>query len=167
MHPSQKEIKNRKELLELIKSIRIGMLTTVTDDLELHSRPMHTEKIDDDGTLWFFTKLDSTKMKEMESLGNVNLSYADTQDNRYAAISGTAYLSLDREKYQELWRPNYEIYYPGGLGNSQLALIRIKIENGEYWDGPSNLFSEIFHFTKALLKNDPSEMGKNEKVNFS
>lgn len=37
-----------------IKDIRIAMLTTQESDGDFHTRPMATQEIDPDGTMWFF-----------------------------------------------------------------------------------------------------------------
>jgi general stress protein 26 len=47
----------RAKLGELIKGIRVAQLTTVEDDGSLRSRPMGTQDIEFDGTLWFFTQI--------------------------------------------------------------------------------------------------------------
>ena len=53
------------KLGELIKDIRVAMLTTVDNEGRLHSRPMATQQTEFDGTLWFFTDSDSVKVHEL------------------------------------------------------------------------------------------------------
>ena len=66
-----------QKLGELIKGIRVAMLTTVDSEGCLHSRPMATQDAEFDGTLWFFTEADSLKIHELERDRHVNLSYAN------------------------------------------------------------------------------------------
>ena len=51
-------------LRELIKDIDTAMLTTVSDE-GLVSRPMKTQEVEFDGDLWFFTKKETNKFKEI------------------------------------------------------------------------------------------------------
>ena len=55
-----------KKLAELIKGIKVAMLTTVCADGSLRSRPMVTQDKEFDGTLWFFTPAESPKVHEYQ-----------------------------------------------------------------------------------------------------
>ena len=44
-----------QKLCDLIKGIKITMMTTVEEDGTLHSRPRGTQEAEFDGDLWFFT----------------------------------------------------------------------------------------------------------------
>ena len=69
-----------QKLGELIKDIRIAMLTTALPNGSLRSRPMATQDTEFDGTLWFFTGVESGKVHEIEDDQHVNLSYAEPSD---------------------------------------------------------------------------------------
>src|SRR5919112_5957683 len=87
-----------KKLRELIKDIQIAMLTTVTEDGTLRSRPMATQQAEFDGDLWFFTQANSPKVEELWHDRHVNVSYAAPDENRYVSVSGTAHLVQNPEK---------------------------------------------------------------------
>ena len=124
---------------EAIRGIRIAMMTTVCADGSLRSRPMATLDMDFDGTLWFFTRLDSSKVGEVADEGQVNLNFADPVQHRYVSLSGLATLSVDRQKIEELWSPDVEPWFPEGIQDSQLALLRIDVDKWEYWDARSGV----------------------------
>ena len=52
--------------------------------------------------LWFFTQASSHKVLEIDHEHQVNLSYAQPDENRYVSVSGTATLVRDRAKIDEL-----------------------------------------------------------------
>ncbi len=54
-----------ERLRDLIKGIKIAMMTTVGDSGTLHSRPMGTQQTESDGDLWFFTGRPSGKTHEL------------------------------------------------------------------------------------------------------
>src|SRR4028118_401596 len=93
------------KLNEMIKDIRIAMLTTQAPEGSLRGRPMATQEAPFDGDLWFFTGAASHKVDEVEDEHHVHLSYAAPEDNRYVSISGRASVVRDRAKAQELWSP--------------------------------------------------------------
>ena len=151
----------------LIKGIGIAMLTTVRSDGSLRSRPMATQKTEFDGSLWFFTLTASPKVGEVEEEGQVNVSYADPVDNRYISISGRAALVLDRQKIEELWNPSLAAWFPKGLADQQLALLRVDTENGAYWDSQSGAMVLLGGVPKATPPDAVYESGDHQRCDLS
>lgn len=110
------------------------MLTTIGPDGSLRSRPMATQQAEFDGTLWFFTQADSPKVDEVQQEQHINLSYADCDKHRYVSISGRATLIQERQKIEELWSPTLNTWFPRGLDDPQLALLRVEADSWDYWD---------------------------------
>lgn len=140
------------KLSEMIKNIEIAMLTTIEQDGSLHCRPMATQRTSFDGELWFFTKANSPKVTEVNQDHNVCLSYADARNNRYVCVTGRADLVRDRQKAQELWSPAYKAWFPEGLNDPELALLKVKVEHAEYWDSASSTMVHIAGFIKVENK---------------
>jgi general stress protein 26 len=158
---------NKREKIEklrgLIKDIDIAMLTTTDADGSLRSRPMGTQQAEFDGDLWFFTSADTTKVDEIERDNRVNVSYAAPK-NRFVSVSGTAVLLNDREKMKELWSPIYKAYFPDGLDDPNLRLLKIEVQKAEYWDSPGGIIPIVIGFAQALAGKEETEMGENEKL---
>lgn len=151
-----------EQLREKIKGIRIAMLTTIDEDGALHSRPMATQEVETDGDLWFFTAAGSTKAGEVGRDQRVNLSYADPDDQRYVSVSGTGRLVRDPAKAKELWNPILKAWFPKGLDDPELALLRVDIEKAEYWDSPSSKMVQLVGFLKAVTTGRRYEAGPGE-----
>lgn len=82
-----------RKLRDMIKDIDFCMLTTIDENGDLHSRPMSSNgDIEEDGDIWFFTGLSSHKVNEVSSAPQVNLSFADPDNQRYVSVTGTAEL---------------------------------------------------------------------------
>jgi general stress protein 26 len=142
---------------ELIKDIKMAMLTTESEDGLLHSRPMATQQTDFDGTLWFFTGLSSGKVNELDWNPEVNLSYAQASDSRYVSISGNGEIVRDRPKMEELWNDIYKAWFPLGLDDPDLCLLKVEMSSAEYWEAPSGKMVQIFGYLKALATGEPSQ----------
>jgi general stress protein 26 len=153
-----------KKITDIISGIHFAMLTTAEPDGSLHSRPMTTQQVEFDGDLWFFTKADSPKVWEAEQHRQVNVSFADPGKGKYVSASGTAVLSRDRAKMEELWKAPYQIFFPQGLEDPEIALLKISVNRAEYWDSASNAVARAIDFAKAFLKKDPSELGEHAKL---
>ena len=146
MHLSQSEA--LQKLSELVKDINIAMLTKVEEDGNLHSRPMGTQQIED-GNLWFFLKDDSRKATEAVRDPRVNVSYSNS--STWVSVSGTATITTDRRKIDELWKEELKAWFPGGIAEPHLALMKVRIEEGEYWDVTSRSMVRLFGYLKAKL----------------
>lgn len=155
-----------KKLGKMIEGVKIAMMTTLEDDGILHSRPMATQQIEFDGDLWFFTRASSGKVDEVKSDDRVNLSYADPDDNRYVSVSGTAKLVRDKKKNEELWNPAFKAWFPQGLEDPDLALLKIAVEQAEYWDSASSTLVQIAGFVKALATGQSYRGGENKKLDL-
>jgi general stress protein 26 len=151
-----------EKIRELIKDIRFAMLTTVDEDGSLRSRPMATQKAELDGDLWFFTSAGSSKVDEVQHDQRVNLSYAAPDDNTYVSLSGTAVLVRDPAKMKELWNPALKAWFPKGLEDPEIALLRVRVEKGEYWDSPSSKMVQLAGFVKAIATGERYKAGKGE-----
>ena len=156
-----------KKLGELIKATKVGMLTTVADEEgTLRSRPMATQQVEFDGDLWFLTSVDSAKANDIGKDHRVNISYADASDNRYISVSGTARVLRDEKKIKSLWSPWYKVWFPKGVDDPSIALLRVQVDSAEYWDGPSSKIVQLAGFVKALATGEQYQGGEHEKISL-
>ena len=156
-----------QKLYDLIKDVKICMMTTQEPDGSLHSRPMWNQDADTAGDLWFFTKLQSPKVTEISKDRQVNLAYSDPSKEHYVSLSGVAELVRDKAKIHEKWSEPLKAWFPGGKDDPQIALIRVHPERGEYWDSPSSTLLHLYGYAKATLtSSSPTEMTDQKKVNL-
>ncbi|MDZ8225736.1 pyridoxamine 5'-phosphate oxidase family protein [Nostoc sp. ChiVER01] len=136
-----------QKLHELIKNIDYGMFTTVDDDGSLHSYPMSKSgEINSEPTLWFFTYAGSHKVTEIEHYEQVNISFSSPEQQRYVSISGSAELVKDRNKMRELWKPELQTWFPKGLDEPDIALLKVNISQVNYWDSTSSFKPQTISF---------------------
>ena len=143
------------------------MMTTAEEDGTLRSRPMATQQVEFDGDLWFFTNANAPKVDEVQHNQHVNLSYAEPNDQKYVSVSGKAQLVRDRQKIEELWNPLFKAWFPQGLDDPDLALLKVSLDKAEYWDSPSSKVVRLVGFLKAVVTGKPIDAGDNEKIDGS
>jgi general stress protein 26/nucleotide-binding universal stress UspA family protein len=139
-------------LESLIAGIRIAMVTTMGEHGRLHSRPVVAHAASFDRELWFFTHSHTYKVEDGERDEPVNISYADPDKEHYVSISGKGRLVQDRRKIEELWDPIYEDWFPQGLADRDLALLRVSIEEAEYWDASESLMVRLMPEPKSATR---------------
>lgn len=154
-----------KKLLELIKDIDFCMLTTVDESGDLHSRPMSTNgEADADGDLWFFTTTTSLKVKETNRTPKVNVSFAAPGTQRYVSVTGTARLVRDKAKMEELWKPELKAWFPKGLEDPDIALLKVSASKAEYWDSHISPVSHVIGLVKGLITGERPKVGEHEAI---
>jgi general stress protein 26 len=152
------------KVLDLIRQIRVALLTTLDRDGALHTRPVQTLRVEADGTLWFFTDVRSGKADEVRADMRVSLGYADTAAHRYVAVSGVGTVRRDPGRAQELWQVEQLAYYPEGPTDARLGLLRVRMERAEYWIAPGRA-SYLYAALKAAATGTPAGVvGANEQV---
>lgn len=153
------------KLKELIEGIDFCMLTTM-DGGHLRSRPMSTQQFEFDGDLWFFTSDQTHKVTEIQRDARVNVSYSKPDDDSYVSVSGRAEMVKDKAKIEELWNPILNAWFPDGLNDPSLCLLKVSVEQAEYWDSSSGKLMEILGFVKALATGQQADWGENKKIDF-
>lgn len=156
------------KLWGMIKGVRVAMMTTLDDNGLLNSRPMATLSHAgfDDGTLWFFTRADSPKVGEVAIHKRVNLAYANPDKEDYVSVSGVAETVRDRDKIRFLWREVLATWFPNGPDDPEIALLKITVDQAEYWDSPSSAMVHAYGYVKAKLTGEPPNPGENVKIAF-
>ena len=156
----------RTKLGELIHDVKFAMLTTTDTDGTLRSRPMATQKEEFDGDLWFFTGRGSHKVAEIDADHRVNLSYSDPGSSKYVSVSGTARLVQDPAKAEKMWTPFYKAWFPKGLEDPDLCLLRVTPTQAEYWDTPGSTIVHAIGLVKAIATGQRANPGEHEKLDL-
>jgi len=141
------------------------MLTTI-DSGHLRSRPMSTQQAEFDGDIWFFTSDNTHKVDELRKDDRVCAAYSKPGSDTYVSISGRAEVVKDRAKIEELWNPVLKAWFPEGLDDPHLCLLKVSAEQAEYWDSPSGKLVQLLGFVKALATGQEADWGENRKVDL-
>lgn len=158
---------DEQKLAKFLGGMEFAMMTTTNPDGGLYSRPMATLNLDEDefdGRLWFFTKLNSPKVNELEANSHVNLSYMNAAKQKYASVSGRAEISQNRQKMQELWNPLFSAWFPEGLEDPEIALISVTVDSAELWDSPPSSVVQLVGFLKAKITGEAYDRSKDQET---
>ena len=155
-----------RELWERIEDVRPTMLTTRGADGSLRSRPMWTQGDDFEGSLWFFVDETGPTDDELERDPNVCLAYAKPDDTLYVSVSGRATLVDDRAKAKELWNTFAEAWFPGGVDDPKLGLLRVDVDRAQIWEDRRPRVIQFGEIVAGAIRGKPPKSGDEHKLDF-
>lgn len=135
-----------KKYKELIAVIKVCMFITNNPGKD-HTRPMYTIETEEDGTLWFFTGNESVKVDEVNANHTVHLVYAHPGKESYLDIWGTATVTTDKQTIKDKWSPMVKAWFPEGVDDPNLALLRVEPNDCYYWDAEAG---KMISFLKII-----------------
>jgi general stress protein 26 len=153
-----------KKIAELVKEIRICMMTTSDGKGGFDSRPMATQESDFDGTVWFLTQAGSGKVREIESDDHVGLLYSKPSDASYVTMKGRASVGRDKQKIHELWNPMYRAWFPEGETDASILVVRVKVDEAQYWESPGGKLVMGVKYLAAAITGGKVQVGATGKV---
>ena len=153
-----------KKIGELIKDIRICMMTTAASDGSFDSRPMATQKTEFDGTVYFLTRGESGKVHEIADDAHVSLLYADTSDSKYVTAKGRASISKDQAKIHELWNPMFKAWFPGGEDDPDVSVLKVTVTEAQYWEASSSKLVVGMKYLAAAVTGGKVNVGEHGAV---
>ena len=151
-----------KEVQDILGKADIAILTTVNLDGQLVSRPLALQANDFDGDLWFFTEDPSPKAEEIRANSQVNVSASTGKG--YVSISGTATLTKDQAKIDELWSPSVSAWFEDGRNDPAVALIHVDAHTAEYWSMDAPRVVSAVQMVKGLVTGSKPSGGKNDVI---
>jgi general stress protein 26 len=158
---SQPDPEGVAKVRELLKDARMAMLTTISADGSLVSRPMATQQVGFDGDAWFFTEAHAPKIAEIEADPRMNAAYTD--GGNYVSLSGRAIVVRDDAKKKELWNSAAEAWFQCEPEHPDVVLIKLSPDSAEYWDTPGR-GSSLIAFVKGKITGERPDLGENETV---
>ncbi len=140
-----------KKLVELMQDMPIAMLTTFGGS-GIRSVPMARQEVEPDAEMWFIAARDSRHVADIEVEPRVALTFSSR--DAWVALTGTAVVVDDTAKLKELWNTFAEAWLPGGPEDPNAVLIKVGVEEGEYWDTPGGRVASLLSFAKTRLTGD-------------
>ncbi|WP_213816039.1 pyridoxamine 5'-phosphate oxidase family protein [Glaciihabitans sp. dw_435] len=151
-----------QKIAALVKAAKIGILTTRTSEGKLVSRPLGMQEIEFDGTLWFFTQDPSPKTEDIAGDNQVNVAFESGKG--WVSLAGTARVTRDPAKIDELWNTQAEAWFPEGRDDATVALLEVTADTVEYWSTDDPKLVTLFKVAKAAVTGGQPDVGENKTV---
>ena len=122
------------KIRELAKSARTCLFGTMHGGFPLNVRPMAVGSVDAAGNFWFLSGRSTEKNTHIRKDPRVQLLFANAGDSEYMSLQGTASISDDRALKEKYWSTLAKAWFPGGVDDPELTVIKFEPTDGHYWD---------------------------------
>ena len=148
-----------EKLQDLVDHESICMFCTVLQNQPVKTRPMGTQLVDDEGNLWFMSSLKSHKNAEIAINNTVQLFYSNPGSAEFLSVFGTATISTDRNKIEELWTPIAKAWFTDGKDDQDISLIKVTPLTAYYWDTKSSKMVSLIKMVASMFTGSAPDDG--------
>jgi general stress protein 26 len=150
-----------------IESIDTAMMTTRRPDGHMRSRAMANQKRAAGADLWFVCRQGTAKLSDLKHDPHVNLTYYREKTREWVSVSGLAIISEDRAKIQELYAPDWKIWFPeegdarhGTADDPRMVLIGVTVHAAEFLEVNKSRPALLFELVKGWATGTEPELGE-------
>ena len=123
-----------KKMAELIREAQTCFFCTSAAGGGVDARPMAVQQVDEQGNLWFLSADDSHKNQELADNPHVRLFFQGSPHSEFLHLEGTATVSRDKAKIEELWKFVLKTWFTQGKDDPRITVIKVAPTHGYYWD---------------------------------
>ncbi|WP_199539295.1 pyridoxamine 5'-phosphate oxidase family protein [Desertihabitans brevis] len=163
-----------EKVAELMRGIRIAMVTSVDAGGRLVSRPLSVQEVEFDGDLWFFVDREADLLTQIQANPQVNVALQG--EGAWVSVAGAAAPVDDPARADELWNDVVAAWFaaegsastdekqpgPADLG---AVLVKVDGDTAEYWEGGGRVRT-VVSLLKARLTGSDAPQGENEVVDL-
>jgi len=156
-----------EKLKGLAKHADICMFVTDLTSIPLTARPMSTADVDDEGNLWFFSKLGSDKNIDITRDNRVQLFYSNKANSEFLSVFGYAELWHNSKKIEELWTPMVKAWFTEGKDDPSITIIKVTPADAYYWDSKDNRVVSLIKMAVGAVTGKTVDEGVEGKIELS
>jgi len=123
-----------EQMKYLADTSNICMLITTDAAGKRNNKPMAAIRIDEEGNCWFFASKSSGKIKDISNNNKIEIVFANPDNDDYLEIHGSGTTICDIMEIQKNWSPLVNEWFPGGITDPQICLVKIDVTSVFYWD---------------------------------
>jgi general stress protein 26 len=160
-----------EKLYEQIEDTEIAMMTTRRPDGHLESRAMATQKRAAGADLWFVSREDTAKLRDIEADPHVNLSYYKDRTREWVSVSGLAKISRDRAKIRELHASDWKMWFGeegdprhGTPDDPRMVLIGVDVHAAVFLEMDKPQPVVLFELVKGWVTGEEPDLGETHRI---
>jgi general stress protein 26 len=156
-----------QQLYSMIERLDTAMMTTRRPDGHLESRAMANQKPAAGADLWFVSRADTAKLRDLEVDPHINLSYYNLDTREWISVSGVARASRDRQKIHELYQPDWKVWFAeegdprhGTPDDPRMVLIAVDVHAAVYLEVNKPRPVLLYEMVKGWLTGTEPKLGE-------
>jgi len=158
---------HKEKIWNMISDIGVGMLVSLEGD-DLYGRPMQIVQKEYNGTLYFYTSVDSEKTDQVLRNSSVCITFSCPNKKTYVSMTGTATINSDQKLIEKFWSPFVSAWFPEEKTSPNCKIIEVKIKSGAHWDSELSSLEYLYEVGKAnLTQTTPASSKSIEHESFS
>ena len=149
-----------EKVKQLLAKFPIAFMVTIADG-HFTARPIGVvgDHATFDGTLWFITDKRSRKVAAIEQGAMTTLLFQNDKEGAYLHLTGRASVIEDRAKLEALYTTLQRTWFPKGLDDPDITLVKFEVDEGNYWDSHDSYLRLAMAFAKSIVTGDPGKSG--------
>jgi general stress protein 26 len=120
---------------------------------------MMIQQVDDQGALWFLSGRSSEANADIQADPHVMLTITDNGHSEYLVLHGTASIVDDQAKKEEVWTSFAKAWFPKGVEDPELTLLKVQPQDTRYWDTTDGKVAQLLKIAGAALTGTPNNSG--------
>ena len=153
-----------EKIQDIARDADICLFATDLTSLPISARPMSTQKVDDEGNIWFLSSKSSTQNEEISKDPRVQLFYSHKGSSEYLSVYGEATIMVDREIAKELWSPLVKTWFTEGVDDPELTIIKVVPSDAYYWDTKNNKTVSLLKIIAGAVTGKTMDDGVKGKI---
>ena len=148
------------KIRQLLKELPIAFMVTAQDNA-ITARPIGVvgDHAAFDGSLWFITDRRSRTVQAIESGATTAVLFQNDREGTYLHLTGHAVVVEDPEKLKELYTPVQRTWFPDGVDDPHITLLRFDAREASYWDGHASMLRLALAYAKSVVTGAPGASG--------
>lgn len=150
---------------ELAEAARIGMMITRLGSQPLSIRPMATQKVNEEGYIYFLAVKGADSVTHINESPDVQLVYANAGKSEYLSLYGRGEVYRDQQEIDEMWSDFVKTWFPEGKDDPNLVIIRFKTETGYYWDTQHGKAAQLLGMVIGAITGKETDDSQEGRIN--
>ncbi len=146
--------------LEGVTAVMLG-----SSDSHDHMQPMAPNVARDEGTIWFFTHVD-TDIASKANGGTTHMCLINKSHDYHACASGSLSVQKSQEHIDRFWSPVTAAWFPKGKDDPDLTLLRFTPTSAEAWASTGSAVAFGWEIAKANLTGAEPDVGHKATISF-
>ena len=141
-----------EKLKKMVDDIKFCFFTTNSNNFDHKTATIMTaQAVDNDGSIWFFSRADSDRNKDIANHKNIQLYFSSPEKNSYVSVDCEAEIIFDKKKIMQLWDPLLKSWFKDGVDDNNISLIKAKTKNANYWDIEGGKMINFFKMISSTI----------------
>jgi general stress protein 26 len=124
----------QQEISALLQTFDVCMMTTISNEGEINSRPMLQNKdAEYNGYLYFFSLKETRKVLDLMDIPTISLTYQDKEGKQFLQVHGEGEITDSTKEMAPFWDKNLDKWWSLQEHTDGMCMIRVRVSWVRYW----------------------------------